>query len=135
MLCEIDELARELKRPIESTCRAIHVELNSQRQEVLQTFLVDLFTPRVVREEQSQRERVGHFGVVHLHVWPKLPARRFRIVRSKTVNHVVSLRSVRYDTLSIEKITPFHDNFTYATVVGKRPVVEQRIEQQRHHPG
>src|SRR6476661_7687596 len=122
MLCEIDKLARELKRPIESTSGTIHVELNSQSQEVLQTFQVDLLAPLVVCEEKSQSKRVGHFGIVHLHVWPNLTARRFRIIRGKTVNHVIGLRSVRHDTLSVKKITPFHDDLSYAMVVRKRPV-------------
>jgi hypothetical protein len=91
VLCEIDELARELKRPIESACGTIQVELNSQSQEALQTSPVDLFAAGVVREEQSQSKRVRHFGVVHLHVWPKLTGRRFRVIRCKTVNYVVGL--------------------------------------------
>src|SRR4029078_12334682 len=123
VLREIDKLARKLKSPVKGTGGTIHVELNCQSQEVVQTPPVDLFAPGVVREEQSQREHIGHFGIVHLHVWPNLTRRRFWVVRCEAVDQVLSLRSVRQDTLSIEKITPFHADLSYAAVLSKCPVM------------
>src|ERR1043165_607454 len=132
MLREIDELTGELKRPIESTRRTIHVELNCQIEKVIQAFLIDLFASRVLREKQTQRKHVGHLGVVHFHVWSKLAS---WFLRRETVDHVVRLRAVGNDTLSVEKVAPLHDHLGDATIVRERPIVKERIEQQRHHPG
>src|ERR1043166_3970222 len=102
MLREVDELARELKRPIESTRRMIHIELNSQIEKMVQPSLIDLFAPRVLRKKQTERKRVSHLRVVHFHVWSNFTGRRFRIARRKAIDHVIRLRSVRNDALPIE---------------------------------
>src|ERR1041385_8474714 len=134
MLREIDELTRELKRPIERTRRTIHIKLNSQLQKVFQSFLIDLFPPSILCEKQTEGKCVGHLRVVHFHVWSNLTRRRFWIISSETVDHVIRLRSIGDDALSIEKIAPFHDYLRDTTVVRKRPVMKERIEQQGHHP-
>src|SRR5689334_14449584 len=91
MLREIDELARELKRPVESPRWMIHIKRNSQIEEALQAFLIDLFAPGIPGEKQPQRKSVGHLHIVHFHIWSKLTRRRFWIISSETVDHVVCL--------------------------------------------
>src|SRR5690349_10952591 len=124
MLREVDELARELKRPIESTRRMIHVKLNSQIEKVFQTFQIDLFTPRIVREKQTERKSVSHLGVMHFHVWSDFTRRRVWIAGCETIDDVVRLRPVGQDALPIEKVAPFHDHFRDARVVRECPVMK-----------
>src|ERR1051325_6996269 len=114
MLREIDELTGELKRPIESTRRTIHVELNCQIEKVLQAFLIDLFASRVLREEQTQRKHVGHRSVVHFHVWSKLAS---WFLRRETVDHVVRLRAVANVTLSFEEVLTLLDHLGVVLLV------------------
>src|SRR5690348_9698007 len=112
MLREVDELAGELKCPVESTGRTIHVELHRQIEKVLHTFLIDSLALRVLCEEQTERKRVGHLRVVHLHVWSNFT---FWFALRETIDHVIRLRAVGKDALPIEKIAPFHDDFRDAT--------------------
>src|SRR6185369_3661727 len=104
MLCEVDELARELKGPVKRTRRMVHVELHSQLQKPSEPSLINFFTSAVVREEQTEREGVGHLGVVHLHVRTNLTGRLFWIVARETIDNVIRFRAVGHDALSIEKI-------------------------------
>src|ERR1043166_4355934 len=120
MLREIDELTRELKRPVESTRGTIHIERKSQIEKAFQALRIDVFAFGVLREKQTQREGVSHLSVVHFHVWSKLTGRRFWIISSETVDHVVCFRSVWHDAVAIEKIAPFYDHLRDATVVRKR---------------
>src|SRR6476661_2854148 len=109
MLREIDELAGELKRPVESTRRTIHIELHSQIEKMFQASLIDLFASGILREKQTERKGVSHLRVVHFHVWSNLTRRCLGIVGGETVDHVIRFRSVRNDALSIEKVAPLPD--------------------------
>src|ERR1051325_3174131 len=99
MLYEIDELAGELKCPVESTRRMIHVELNRELKKMLQPSVIDLFASRILREKQTERKRVRHLRVVHFHIWSNLTLRRFRIIGGEAVDHVIRLRTVGDDPL------------------------------------
>src|SRR5690242_13905950 len=111
MLSEINELAGELKRPVESASRMVQVDWSGEFEKAFAATIVNLAPFRVAREEVAEREHVSHLGVVHFHVWPKLARRRFRIVCSETVDHVIRFRTVGDDTLAIEKVAPLHDDF------------------------
>src|SRR6185295_4090708 len=119
----------KLERPVERARRAIHIQFHCQIQETFETLLINVSALRVIREEDAKRKRVGHLGVMHLHVWTNFAGGRVWIESRKTVDNVIGFRTVRQDSLSIEKIAPLDDDIRDPIVVGERPVMKERIQQ------
>src|SRR4029077_2641364 len=72
---------------------------------------------------------------MHLHVRAKFPRQFLRVEACEAVDYVVSLRAVGEHSLPVKKIAPLDDHLGDALIACQRPIMEERIEQQRHHPG
>src|SRR6266550_9426847 len=103
MLHEINKLTRELERPIECSRRMVHVQLYSQRKQTVKAFSVNLAAVRIESEETSERERISHFRIVHLHIRANLTTER----PGKTIDDIIGFCSIGQHSLTVKKVAPF----------------------------
>src|SRR4030095_6614092 len=114
VLHEIDKLTGELKRPVKCASRTVDVQANGQRQEALKASTINFLTLLVSIEEDAKCEGVGHFSIVHFHIWTNLARRLFWIKRGEAVDHVICFRAIGKYSLSIQKVAPLHDYLRHA---------------------
>src|SRR4029453_25480 len=100
----------------------VHVEVDRQRKKPLKPPSINLLPFRVRAKKNTERESVSHLRIMHLHVGTERPRGCLPPERSKTIEHIVSLRSIGNDSLPVEKVAPFDDDLRNALVAGKGPI-------------
>src|ERR1041384_5534374 len=102
----------------------IHVKVDRQLEKPLKASSINLLPFFVLTKKDTERERVSHLRVMHLHVGAQFPGRRLWLERSETIDHIVSLRSIGHDSLPVQKVAPLDDDLRNALVAREGPIME-----------